>query len=252
MAETFIIRGFWGSRAETDAGLAERIGSLLGRLGAILPGGVDRWELAKREPLAVADQAGLESYVRELAEKGRRESPGLGVIFVSTGKGSDGAWFRLTLSAGGTVLGPRQMNSIVLKLVWPSGAVDAQLGMARDALVALAEECDPDWGDIWTHQLSNALRGRAEERKRAPSAGYSYYLSGLRWTAATAASLPGRQRELARGGVVSLDGERDCLPPADQVVALDQALASAGAFEPIPVEPPRLRLADLPFHQERG
>jgi hypothetical protein len=47
MAETFLIRGFWGSRAEGDAGLAERIGSLLGRLDALLPGRDGRWDLPK-------------------------------------------------------------------------------------------------------------------------------------------------------------------------------------------------------------
>ena len=252
MAETFIIRGFWGPRAEGDAGLAERTGSLLGRLDALLPGGVDRWDLPKGDPVAVADHAGLASYVRELAEEARRESPGLGIVFVSSGMGSDGAWFRVTLAAGGTALGPGLMNSVVVKLAWPAGDVDAQLAMACDALVALVEEWDPDWGDIYTRRLRDGLRDRVEARMRAPSPGYSVYLSSLRCEAARAVSLPGRQWELAGGGVVSVDSERGSLPSVDQVLALDQALASSGAFEPTPVDSPHIVERTVAISPEAG
>jgi hypothetical protein len=237
MAETFLIRGFWGPRAEGDAELPGRVRRFLGRLNALRPGPGDTWSLPEDDRLEAADSAGLAHYVREEAAQVRQESDKLPTVLVLWAKPADGIKIEVTIAAGSTGM----KNSAVVTFVPSAGDVDAQLAMAHDVLGALVEEWDPDWGDIYTRQLQGGLRGRVEARTESPRAGYSLYLSGLRWKAARAVSLPGRQWELAEGGVVSLDGEPGSLPSVDQVVALDEALAPTAAFGPVPHDSPHLR-----------
>lgn len=241
MSETFLVRGFWGPRAEANVDLAQRTCAFLSRLGRLRPEGFGDWVLADDSVLSVDDPASLGARIEQKVELRGAEGAELGVVLVVSGSSPTGATCRVTATVGVTSQLEALQNSIVVKLQ-PSMTGDSGewLAAAEQTLSDLVDEWAPDWGDVSTRGLSAGLRGKVTVENRAPRIGFFTYVSGSRWSLLNGVQLTGNLKEHPLGGgMISLPSE-DVMSPVDAAIATDAAVRDSGALAPMPTDRPHL------------
>ena len=241
MSGTFLVRGFWGPRAEASVELAERVCAFLGRLESLRPEGFGDWVLSDDSALSAGDPASLGARIEQQIELRGAEGAELGVVLAISGRSKAGAKCTVTATVGVTSQLEALKNSVVVKLQ-PSTAGDGGEwpAAAEQTLSALVEEWAPDWGDVSTRGLWAGLRGKVTVQDRAPRIGIFTYLSASRWSSLNRVQLTGNLKEESRGGgIISLPSEGD-MSPVDAAIATDLALRGSEALAPMPTDRPHL------------
>lgn len=241
MSETFLVRGFWGPRAESVLELAERTSAFTSRLERLRPEGFGDWSLPDGTKVSGGDPEWLGAHLAQEIERRGAEGAELGVVLVLAGGSSEGANCTVTATVGVSSRLAALKNSVVVKLRPPETADGVEwLHAARQSLSDLVETWAPDWGDVSTRGLWADVRGKVTVQDRAPRVGYLTYLSSAR--AGSLGDVPSSMdvTRLPGGGAVVSPLEGGRMPKAEEIIALDRALAACGALTPMPTDRPLL------------
>ncbi|MCX5186793.1 Imm52 family immunity protein [Streptomyces sp. NPDC059837] len=240
MADQLMMRGFWGPRQESAEGLAERLSAFCGRLGELFPGGAKEWLDAQEVAAPLASPDGARAFVEQRFAKLSEGEAELGVVLVASAEYADGTKLTFNASVGGFSELRTLKNNVVLKVDLPSGASaqDCVL-IARECFAVLLREWEPDWADVTSHELWDAIRGTVQVKSRTPRAGFVTYLSSGR-KVGVPAGIAAQSVETSGGGIlIGSVTDKEFLTPA-QVADIDNALRPTPAFEPVPTDRSRL------------
>jgi hypothetical protein len=240
MTDQLMMRGFWGPRRETAEGLAERLSAFCGRLGELFPGGTTQWLDAQEVGFPLASPDAARAFVEQRFAKLSEAEAELGVVLVASAAQANGAKLTFNASAGGFSELRTLKNNVVLKVDPPSDVkVRDCVTIARQCCSVLVQEWEPDWADLTSHELWDAVRGTVQVKSRAPRAGFVTYLSSGR-KAGVPADIAAQAVETSDGGIL-IGGvtDKEFLTPT-QVADIDDALRPTPAFEPVPTDRSRL------------
>lgn len=240
MADQLMMRGFWGPRQESTEGLTERLSAFCGRLGELFPGGANEWLDAQEVAAPLATPDGARAFVEQRFAKLTEGEAELGVVLVASAEYADGTKLTFNASAGGFSELRTLKNNVVLKVDLPSGAsAQDRVLIARECFAVLLREWEPDWADVTSHELWDAIRGTVQVKSRAPRAGFVTYLSSGR-KVGVPADIAAQSVETSSGGIlIGSVTDNEFLTPA-QVADIDNALRPTPAFEPVPTDRSRL------------
>ncbi|MET9803453.1 hypothetical protein [Streptomyces sp. NPDC006368] len=232
-----VVRGFWGPREESPEVLARRWQVTLRRIAELLPAagaeaGAPRaedawgWQHVRASGPATelrADEASLLAALRAQRETDAWSGGhGYGLRLVTTG--AQGWRIEVSGLAGGT---PEfLLQSMVIGVTAPDGAdiPDAAL------LTAIAEEWEPDFGDVSDDDVLDVLEDEGGFGVGEPLVGWVGYLSAAR-AALVPDDVAAARKELRGGGVLL-----DIAAPddTDGVLRACLRLRDAGALQPLP------------------
>jgi hypothetical protein len=141
---------------------------------------------------------------------------------------------RITMSVGGYSDSPNVRNAVIVK--WH--AADAA-ALADPILRHLVSTWDPDWGNVTSRSLNDALADVQPVGGPTPKVGYLSYLSKGR-----AQALPGDlDKHLSRlgdgGVIIGSDGD-DYLPAVDKVREFAKIRTLSAAFSATPTSRSKL------------
>ncbi|MBJ6640410.1 hypothetical protein H4K36_25725 [Streptomyces sp. DHE7-1] len=240
MAEQLMMRGFWGPRQEKSDDLAERLSAFCRRLGELIPGGIVHWLDAQDAAVALASQEGARAFVGQRFAGLADDEGRLGVVLVASAEGAGGMKLTFSASAGGYSELRTLKNNAVLKIDVPSGVTaQAHAELARECFAVLVEEWEPDWADLTSHDLWDAIRDKVQVKSRTPRAGFVTYLSSGR-REGVPADIVAPSVATADGGILIGAGTGSEFIGQDRVAQIDNALRSTPAFEPVPTDRSRL------------
>ncbi|WP_433007423.1 hypothetical protein [Kribbella sp. CA-294648] len=224
MDEPLIARGFWGPRRETPDQVADRLLAFLAGLDEVVGESV-RWSSPESSGQPLAEPGHARQVISD-AFRANTDAPQLGINQAYDGSGQRVHKFRISMGVGRYSESPGAHNSFVLR--W-AGAEDLADPILRQVVTAW----DPDWGNVTSRSLRDALGGLQPAGKPGPDIGYLNYLSEGR-----AQALPGgldRQMvKLDDGGVIIGSGKSGDLPPVEQTAELAKVLSPTPAFAPTP------------------
>ncbi len=224
MDEPLIARGFWGPRQEMPDRVADRLLAFLAGLGEVVGESI-RW-LSPESPgqsLAVPEVAR-----RVIADAfgANTDAPHLGINQVYDGSGQRVGKFRISMGVGRYSDSPNAHNSFVVR--WAGAEA-----LADPILRRVVTAWDPDWGNVTSRSLRDALSGLQPAGKPGPDIGYLTYLSEGR-----AQALPGgldqQVTKLDEDGVIIGSAESGDLLPVEKLAELAKALRPSPAFAPTP------------------
>jgi hypothetical protein len=240
MTDQLMMRGFWGPRRETAEGLAERLSAFCGRLAELFPGGTTQWLDAQEVGFPLASPDAARAFVEQRFAKLSEAEAELGVVLVASAAQANGAKLTFNASAGGFSELRTLKNNVVLKVDPPSDVkVRDRVTIARQCFSVLVQEWEPDWADLTSHELWDAVRGTVQVKSRAPRAGFLTYLSAGR-KAGLPVELMAQSVETSDGGIlIGGTAENEFIAPP-QVADIDNVLRPTPAFEPVPTDRSRL------------
>lgn len=240
MTDQLMMRGFWGPRREKAEDLAERLSAFCGRLGELFSGGATEWLDAQEVGFPLASPDAAREFVQQRFAKLPDAEAELGVVLVASAMQTNGAKLTFNASAGGFSELRTLKNNVVLKVDLPSGGMARDhVEIARQCFSILVQEWEPDWADLTSHELWDAVRGTVQVKSRAPRAGFLTYLSAGR-KAGVPVELMSKSVETSDGGIL-IGGavEHEFLAPA-RIADIDNVLRPTPAFEPVPTDRSRL------------
>ncbi|MFI0409214.1 Imm52 family immunity protein [Actinomadura sp. 3N508] len=238
LEDEIVVRSFWGPREESVEAAVERWVELSGRLTGIGGTVFSSWTNADDEPQPL--EFSVEGLQRELAHREEKFGPRGRLGFSMSAHIDDGDLPRVSLSSTVGACGSYVGNSLVLTLyVWEQKQGGLWTPMAGDLLRAVAEACEPDWGEVRNDALADAQNENPQITVGTPRAGYVTYLSSNR-RARVSGEVPGRTRQATDGGLLIDMTEDGRFPELDAVAELDRRLRDSGALVEIPESQERL------------
>ncbi|WP_406255887.1 Imm52 family immunity protein [Streptomyces nigra] len=231
------VRGFWGPRKEAPLGLAGRLEGFLRRLQESSGGTLIDWHTAEDGDIAL-DSEVLADYI--VAANPESDAEHMGYTTSLWAQQAGVMRVEVSTTVGGTA---EYTGNRIVVTVQPAGdASPAGLaGMAWSALVALAEEWEPDWGDVSDEVTRKAVQTSNGIRRSDPRCGYAVYLSSGR-RALVPADFPGDRTPTQDDGlVIVLPAAGGGFVTVEDVVSLDARLRRAGALDKLPVPMNRSR-----------
>lgn len=240
MAHQLMMRGFWGPRPEGEEGVTERLSAFCKRLGDLFPGEMAEWLDASEIGVRLEDVDEARAFVQQCFSKLSDTETELGVVLVASASPANGVKLTFNAIAGGFSQLATLKNNIVLKLDLPPGIAEHdRVTIARNCFDVLLEEWEPDWGDLTSRVLWDAIRSAVQIKSRTPRAGYVTYLSAGRKAEIPTELMP-QSTETADGGILIGDtADGSFLPPA-RIADIDNSLRATPAFEPLPTDRSRL------------
>ncbi len=232
------IRVFWGSRSEDPARSAERLWNFLRKLQELIGGETINWYTAEGGALPVERDAIAAHLLEDNQES---DAPDIGYTTVLDARRPDGLKLQISSTVGGVA--EYTGNRVVLGVRSPAPSFSADLaGFASRTLVAMAEEWEPDWGDVSDVASRTAVQESSGVRRSHPISGYAVYLSAGR-SALIPPDCPAERIATGDGGTVLLPtaGGGGDLAELEAVVDLDARLRDAGAMEKLPLPMDRAR-----------
>lgn len=224
MDEPLIARGFWGPRQETPDRVADRLLAFLAGLDEVVGESV-RWSSPESSGQSLADPDNARRVIAD-AFRANTDAPHLGINQAYDGSGQRFRKFRISMGVGRYSETPNAHNSFVVRWVGAEALADPIL---RRVVTAW----DPDWGNVTSRSLRDALAGLQPAGKPGPDIGYLNYLSEGRAQALTG-GLDQQVVELDEGGVIIGSGGSGDLLPVEQTAELAEVLRLSPAFAPTP------------------
>ncbi|MFB6720682.1 hypothetical protein ACFCV3_10995 [Kribbella sp. NPDC056345] len=219
MDEPLIARGFWGPRQETPDRVADRLLAFLAGLDEVVGESV-RWSSPESAGQSLAEPENARRVIAD-AFRANTDAPHLGINQAYDGSGQRVRKFRISMGVGRYSESPNAHNSFVVRWVGPETLADPIL---RRVVTAW----DPDWGNVTSRSLRDALAGLQPAAQ--PDVGYPNYLSEGR-----AQALPGSLEQqvvkLDEGGVIIGSGDSGDLLSLEKTAEL---LGPSPAFAPTP------------------
>ncbi|UGY93372.1 Imm52 family immunity protein [Streptomyces gobiensis] len=238
-----VVRGFWGPRSEGPLELAERWLAFLERLRKLDPDTFCGWrEVAESDakaPATALDPVALAAYITAANPEPDAQQIGYRATVWTRQEGRPEVTVKVT--GGGTADNVPQSVVVNLELMDEDHEAP-QARLLPEALVALADVWDVDWGDFYDDDLMDAVEEAYDLSNSSPRCGRAVYLSSGR-KALAPEDLPGRRLATGHGGVViDLSGPKGEAPVTDTVIAVNGALRNSGALEelPYPMDRPKL------------
>ncbi|WP_350279746.1 Imm52 family immunity protein [Kribbella sp. HUAS MG21] len=224
MDEPLIARGFWGPRQETPDRIADRLLGFLAGLDEVVGESV-RWSSPELPGESLTEPGNARRVIAD-AFLANTDAPHLGINQAFDGSGQRVRKFRISMGVGRYSEAPNAHNSFVVR--WAGAEA-----LAEPILRRLVAAWDPDWGNVTSRSLRDALGGPQGAGTPGPDVGYLNYLSEGR-----AQALPGdldqQVAKLDEGGVVIGPDESDDLLSVEKAAALAEVLRPSAAFAPTP------------------
>ncbi|GAA1526680.1 Imm52 family immunity protein [Kribbella lupini] len=224
MDEPLITRGFWGPRQETPDQVADRLLTFLAGLDEVVGESV-RWSSPESPGQSLAEPGHARRVIAD-AFRANTDAPQLGINQAYDGSGQRVGKFRISMGVGRYSESPNAHNSFVVRWVGAEALADPIL---RRVVTAW----DPDWGNVTSRSLRDALAGLQPAGKPGPDIGYLTYLSEGR-----ARAMPGglgqQVVELDGGGVIIGSSESSDLLSVEKTAQLAEVLRPSPAFAPTP------------------
>ncbi|MGW4874302.1 Imm52 family immunity protein [Streptomyces chartreusis] len=216
-----------GPRKEAPLGLAGRLEGFLQRLQEISGGTLIHWHTAEDGDIALDSEA-LADYI--VAANPESDAKHMGYTTSLWAQQTGVMRVEVSTTVGGTA--EYTGNRIVVTARPAGDSSPAGLAwMASNALAALAEEWEPDWGDVSDEVTRKAVQTSNGIRRSDPRCGYAVYLSSGR-REMVPMDFP-RQRTPTRdeGLVIVLPAASGGFAAVEDVVSLDARLRRAGALD---------------------
>ena len=220
MDEPLIARGFWGPRQETPDRVADRLLAFLAGLDEVVGESV-RWSSPEFSERSLAEPGNAQRVVAD-AFRANTDAPHLGINQAYDGSGQRVRKFRISMGVGRYSESPNAHNSFVVR--WAGAEA-----LAEPILRRIVSAWGPDWGNVTSRSLREALAGLQPAAKTGPDVGYLTFLSDQR-----AQVLPaGLDQQVVEGGVIIGSGE-------SAVEKLAEVLRPSPAFAPTPTSRSKL------------
>ncbi|MFC0623147.1 Imm52 family immunity protein [Kribbella deserti] len=236
MDEPLIARGFWGPRQETPDRVADRLLAFLAGLDEVVGERV-RWSASEASEASGASGrslAGPDDARRMIADafRANTDAPHLGINQAYDGSGQRVRKFRISMGVGRYSESPNAHNSFVVR--WAGAEA-----LADPILRRVAAAWDPDWGNVTSRSLRDALAGLQPAGRPGPDIGYLNYLSEGR-AQALPSGLDLQVVTLDEGGVIIGSGVSGDLLPLEKTAELAEVLRPSPAFAPTPTSRTKL------------
>lgn len=224
MSDSLLIRAFWGPRQESVNQIAERMVKFGTGLDTLI-GRATSWKVPGGDEVTLSELGGVQQVLQGAMQKSL-DAPHLGLLQSFRSNSPKVGKLSLTVVAGGYSNSDNVYNSVVLKCP----ETDASRSIALEALSALASAWDPDWGEVTSYGLIDAMEN-INFPERSPGIGHMTYLSGGRTEL-----LPEVDANIANceNGSILTSVNDDGLLSVDDVLELAQSLDGSVVLSGVP------------------
>jgi hypothetical protein len=224
--EELIARGFWGPREESPDRIADKLVAFVAGLDDVVGEAVP-WSSPDLPGKLLAEPVNARQVISD-AFRENTDAPHLGIGQEYDARGNRFEMLSIGMGVGGYSDSPKVQNRFMLG--WRG---DDAAALAEPVVRLLVSVWDPDWADVTSMSLLEALADVQPAGKPTPHIGYLSYLSEGR-----AQVLPGGVEErllrLEGGGVIIGAGEGDGFLPVDEIGEVARHLSGSAAFSATP------------------